>query len=403
VTKSAKPKMRDGIVQRGRGWAFVLDLGPDPATGRRRQSWRGGYRTRAEAKRARDDARAKLTAGTYRPPERVTLAGYLRDEWLPSCRTRVEPGTYASCERNLTRHVIGRIGAVGLAQLTPAHLNRLYADLLEHGRVDGRGGLDRSTVALVASQLRRALADAVRTDRLPRNPADVASPPRPGRRVYTTWTAEQTATFLTDICGERLALLVQVVAATGMRIGEAVTLTWPAVDLDEGFLTVARAKTGAGRRRVALDPFTVAALRAHRADQAAERLAFGAGYAPGGLVFTVPGGEPLNPDAVLGWFKRRAGRLGLPVIRLHDLRHGWATLALATGEHPKVVAEQLGHASIRVTLDTYTHVVPGLQARAAERVAGLFLPAASATPAPRVSRLLANEPDSHTEVQEAGP
>jgi integrase len=137
-------------------------------------------------------------------------------------------------------------------------------------------------------------------------------------------------------------------------------------------------------------------LRAHRRRQATERLAFGAGYRDHSRVFTRPSGEPLNPDAVSIQFKRRAARLGLPAVRFHDLRHGWATMALEAGEHPKVVAEQLGHASVRVTLDTYSHVTPGVQRDAVARVASRFLD-------PAGSRLLANGPASATGVAEAGP
>jgi integrase len=201
----------------------------------------------------------------------------------------------------------------------------------------------------------------VRWDLLSRNPAALVDPPKPARRAPTVWTATQLRAFLAGVGADRLATLYQLAAATGMRRGELVGLGWVDMHLDDEYLTVQRAKTAAGRRRVELDPATVAALRAHRKRQAAERLAFGAGYRDHGLVFTRPGGEPLNPDAVLLAFKRRAARLGLPVIRFHDLRHGWATLALEAGEHPKVVVEQLGHASVKVTLDTYSHVTPGMQ------------------------------------------
>ena len=135
--------------------------------------------------------------------------------------------------------------------------------------------------------------------------------------------------------------------------------------------------------------------RAASTPQAEERLAFGAGYRDHGRVFTRPGDEPLNPDAVSIQFKRRLVRLGLPPIRFHDLRHGWATMALEAGEHPKGVAEQLGHASVRVTLDTYSHVTPGVQRDAVARVASRFLD-------PPVSSLLANEPASATGATEAG-
>jgi integrase len=164
---------------------------------------------------------------------------------------------------------------------------------------------------------------------------------------------------------------------------------------DDAATRVRRSRKHHRRRRVELDPGTIDVLRAHRSRQAAERLAFGAGYRDHARVFTRPGGEPLNPDAVSIQFKRRAARLGLPAIRFHDLRHGWATMALEAGEHPKVVAEQLGHASVRVTLDTYSHVTPGVQREAVTRVASRFLD-------PAVSSLLANEPASGPREREAG-
>jgi integrase len=287
--------------------------------------------------------------------------------------------------------VAARIGHVRLTDLDPPTLDALYADL-------EASGLARSTVRLIHTQLHRALADAVRWDLLSRNPAGLVDPPKPGRRAPTVWTATQLRAFLAGVADDRLAALYQLAAATGMRLGELVALTWADLHLDGEYLTIQRAKTAAGRRRVELDPATVTALRAHRRRQAAERLAFGAGWRDHGLVFTRPGGEPLNPDAVLLAFKRRAARLGLPVIRFHDLRHGWATLALEAGEHPKVVAEQLGHASVKVTLDTYSHVTPGMQRGAVARVAGLFLDGADGA----VSRLLADEPAAGSEEQEAG-
>jgi integrase len=386
VTEPAKPKMRDGLIKRGDAWYFVLDEPRDPATGKRRQKWVKGGRTREEAKQARNDARARKDNRAWKAPSKLLLGQYLTGTWLPSIRTKVAPSTFTSYRQNLT-HVANRIGQVRLDALDAPTLDSLYADL-------EAGELARSTVRLIHTQLHRALADAVRWDLLVRNPSDLVDPPKPARRVLTTWTTDQTRGFLAGVAEDRLAALYQLAAASGMRIGELVALEWPDVHLDGQYLTVRRSKTATGRRRVELDPMTVAVLRAHRRRQAEERLAFGAGYRDHGRVFTRPGGEPLNPDAVSIQFKRRAARLGLPPVRFHDLRHGWATMALEAGEHPKVVAEQLGHASVRVTLDTYSHVAPGVQREAVTRVAGRFLPA--------VSRLLADEPAAGPEGQETG-
>jgi integrase len=355
----------------------VLDEPRDPATGKRRQKWVKAGRTLEEAKRVRNEARARKDRGGWKAPSRRLLGEYLTGTWLPSIRAKVAPGTFTSYRQNLA-HVADRIGHVRLDALDAPMLDALYADL-------EAGGLARSTVRLIHTQLHRALADAVRWDLLVRNPSDLVDPPKPARRVLTTWTADQLRMFLAGVAGDRLAALYQLAAASGMRIGELVALEWPDVDLDGQYLTVRKSKTTTGRRRVELDPATVAVLRVHRRWQAAERLAFGVGYRDHGRVFTRPGGEPLNPDAVSIQFKRRAAHLGLPPIRFHDLRHGWATMALEAGEHPKVVAEQLGHASVRVTLDTYSHVTPGVQREAVTRVANRFLD-------PAVSRLLADEP-----------
>jgi integrase len=131
-------------------------------------------------------------------------------------------------------------------------------------------------------------------------------------------------------------------------------------------------KTAKGRRNVALDAATSTALKSHRKRQAEERLALGAGYQDQGLVFALLDGAPIHPKTVSYYFERRVQRLKLTRIRLHDLRHTHATLALQAGVHPKVVQERLGHANIGITLDTYSHVTPAMQSDAAERVAALI-------------------------------
>lgn len=146
------------------------------------------------------------------------------------------------------------------------------------------------------------------------------------------------------------------------------------------FLRMRNPKTARGRRTVALDPKTVAALREHRQNQLAERLLMGAGFTDHDLVFCRPDGSPLHPERFSRTFAIEAARAGLPLIRCHDLRHTWATLALSAGEHPKVVQERLGHANVSITLDVYSHVTEGLHGEAASRVAGIIFGAPSGTP-----------------------
>jgi hypothetical protein len=178
-------RMRDGLIKRGDSWYFVLDEPRDPATGRRRQKWVKGGRTREEAKQARNDARARHDSRAWKAPTRTLLCEYLAGTWLPSIRAKVAPSTFTSYRQNLA-HVSSRIGHVRLDALDAPTLDALYADL-------EAGGLGRSTVRLLHTQFHRALADAVRWDLLVRNPSDLVDPPKPTRRVLTTWTAGSSA------------------------------------------------------------------------------------------------------------------------------------------------------------------------------------------------------------------
>jgi integrase len=199
------------------------------------------------------------------------------------------------------------------------------------------------------------------------------------------WTRDELRRFLDLMDGDRYRPAFLFLATTGCRRSEALGLRWCDVDLEAGRASIrqtvtlirhrihvaSRTKTGKGRM-IELDADTVACLRSWRARQAQERLALGAGYEENDLVFCHPDGRPYNPDRFSRKFDRRIERWGLRRIRVHDLRHTWAVLALQAGVHIKVVSERLGHSSIAVTADIYSHVLPAMQADAAEKVAGLI-------------------------------
>jgi integrase len=199
-----------------------------------------------------------------------------------------------------------------------------------------------------------------------------------------TWTAAELRAFLEHVQDERLAALWMLAASTGMRRGEMLGLRWVDVDLDRGRVAVRQTlviagrqvvisepKTSRSRRSIALDPRSVAALRSWRAAQAAERLAWGAGWTDSGLVFTREDGTPIHPEWLSDAFEWRIKTAGLPRIRLHDLRHTHASLGLAAGVPIKVMSERLGHTSSSFTADAYQHVTPGLEEEAAATVARL--------------------------------
>jgi integrase len=242
------------------------------------------------------------------------------------------------------------------------------------------------TVRNVHNILHRALKDAARWGYLVRNVADVADPPKGKSAQMRVWSPDQLRAFLEHVREDDLYAAWLLIATTGMRRGELAGLRWVDVDLDAGRLSVrqprvvvantpqaSEPKSARGRRSLALDPVTVAALRRHRARQLEHKLAVGARYQESGLVFTWPDGSPIHPRRFSRWFERHSGRAGLPRIRLHDLRHSYASAALAAGVPAKVVSERLGHATIAVTMDVYSHVLPGLDREAADTVARLIL------------------------------
>jgi integrase len=213
------------------------------------------------------------------------------------------------------------------------------------------------------------------------------------RPPVAVWTAVQTGQFLHAIRHHRLYAAYHLIALRGLRRGEAAGLRWCDLDLDAGVATINQQlqqydgrivvgppKTARSVRTIALDRTTVAALRRHRQQQTLERLAGGVSYQDSGFVFTGLRGDPLAPDRLSRTFRRLTVETGMPPIRLHDLRHGAATLALSAGVDLRVVQDMLGHCSIVLTADTYTSVLPDIARRAAEQVAALVLRAGRLVP-----------------------
>lgn len=386
---------RGHVRKRSNSWSVVLELARDPETQRRRQKWLSGYRTRKDAERALADALSKLDRGVFVAPTKQTFREFVEQEFLPSLRPSVRPSTYYSYDRNLRLHVLPTIGSRRLADIDAAALSALYGRLLVDGRKDQDAGkpLSARSVAYVATIVGKVFRQAQDWDRIARNPAERARPPKTApsaarRAQMVTWTGAEVARFLaaaqehTDVHYAAWLMLV----TTGLRRGELLGLRWSDVDLDAGRASIRQTlivvvvngrheaqfgspKTEQGRRQVALDATTVAALRTHRVMQAQQRLAAGPLYEDHDLVFAHADGRPLHPERFSRTFDQRVTRYGFRRIRLHDLRHTHATLALQTGVHPRVVQERMGHANVGITLGTYSHVTPAMDASAAEVIA----------------------------------
>jgi integrase len=280
------------------------------------------------------------------------------------------------------------IAATPLQKLTAAQLDMLYAELLKSGHARRPGtALSKRTVRFLHSILHKALEDALRKHLVPVNVANAADPPsskeaRPPENHV--WTAPQLRSFLRQCDNEPLGGLWRLYALTGLRRGEALGLRWRDIDWDHkrlsivqqvvplgGRTTVGPCKTDGSERTIDIDERTLAALRAHRARQSAEKLLLGEGYQDQEFVFAQADGRPWFPPTITNRWKRLLTRLGLPRIRLHDVRHTHASVMIAEGEPVKVVQERLGHTTPAYTMFKYQKVLPGMQAAAAERFAKL--------------------------------
>jgi len=336
------------------------------ATGAKRKAVYG--KTRKEAAEKLTKALADRDMGLVFEGEKRTLAAFL-DGWLDgTVKGSVKATTYESYERLIRCHIKPELERHKLKTLAPDHVQALYQRKLDSGLAPG-------TVRQIHSVLSRALDQAVKWGTVPRNVCKATTPPKPVAEEIKPLDAEQARQLLRTAGGERFEALYVLAVTAGLRIGELLALRWQDVDLEASgpTLRVRRTKSTAksgpvfttpknGKgRSISLTRHAVEALKAHRAAQNAERLKAGSLWQDNGLVFCTHGGRPLDSHNVARTsFKPLLERAGLPNIRFHDLRHTCATLLLSRGHHPKLVQVLLGHASVALTLDRYSHVLPGM-------------------------------------------
>jgi integrase len=311
-------------------------------------------------------------------PAKMTVSEFLA-RWLRDyARPHVAPSTLSRYTQIAGRlsHLLGTLPLQGLR---PSHIQDAY------GRLSA-DGLAARTVLHHHRVLREALMHAVRWQLLAVNPADGVTPPRPERTEMRALDPVEVGHLLYGCDDPELRTISFTAVATGMRLGELLGLKWGDVDLEGQTAYLVRSvqyltetgvsfrpmKSAKSRRSIALSAETVRVLREHRGRQIEARLAVGPGYEDNDLVFADTGGHPIAPYSVSGRFRRLARRLGLYPLRFHDLRHTAATLMLRADVHPKVVSERLGHSSIAITLDTYSHVIPSMQRDAADAIDALL-------------------------------
>lgn len=368
--------MSGTVEQHGKSWRYRVEVSIDPGTGARKWATKGRFKTKRSAQKALNELLVEADQGLDVQRSNTLLGDYL-DEWIEGVEGDLRPTTVHGYRQAVIR-LKRKLAFVKLQDLTPLVVEKAYRSMITDG-------LAPKTVRNTHMVLRRALADAERLGLIVRNVAASARPPSPEHHEQETWTAKELNTFFSTVFDHRLFASFVLASTTGVRRGELLGLRWRDVDLETGRLAVVHTittvngkavesttKTKKSRRRVSLDSVTLDVLRAHRERQELERKAAGSAWHDTGLVFTREDGTAIHPDVYSNMFTRLVREAGVTPIRLHDLRHTHATLALEAGVHPKIVSERLGHATVGITLDLYSHVTPSMDGEAAEKVASLL-------------------------------
>lgn len=335
-------------------------------------------KTRQEVARKLAEALRDRDKGLPILGDRQTVAQYL-ESWLIVVKSKVRPRTWKRYEQYVRVHMLPTIGGITLSKLTAQHIQALYAARLAQGS-------STTTVRHLHMALHAALEAALRLGLVQRNVSDLVDPPRMRRGELVTLTPGQARSFLAAAEGDPLEALFVLAVTTGMRQGELLGLKWRAVDLDRGVIQVratvqrtpdglgtAEPKTARSRRKLLITAHAIDALRRHRVRQAEQRLALGSAWEDNDRVFCNSIGRPIEAGNLLRrHYWPLLERAGLPRMRFHDLRHTAASILLLQGIHPKVDSEMLGHSSVSITLDIYSHVLPDMQREAVDAMARLL-------------------------------
>jgi integrase len=356
-------------------WLVRVFLGRD-LTGKRKYYNKTIHGTKREAQQYLTKVLRERDTGILIPNCKRTVMQHI-ESWLEtSVQARVRGRTKRDYEALAKRYINPVLGCIQLAKLTPEAVQTFYNGLTEQGK-------SPRTVRYTHAVLHSALEQAVRWRLIPLNPTKLVDLPRQRRREMSVLTPAQVGALREAAKPDRYYVLWMFLIATGLRPGEALGLKWTDWDGNtklrvQRVLITSKAvrgelfedtKTERSRRSVVLPESVPVLLASHRAKQAKEKLAAGPAYEDLGLIFAAESGRPLNyRNIVRRHFSRVLRAAGLPHMRLYDLRHTSATLLLEAGEHPKVVAERLGHSTITLTLDTYSHVLPDMQQRAADKL-----------------------------------
>lgn len=363
--------MRGSVKKDGSSWYYVFYLEKD-ANGKRRQKKKRGFKTKKEAQQALTEAINAVNKGTYIEPSNILYKDYL-EEWFSTKKNSVGIQTVNVYKHYLKSRIIPILGSTTLSRLTTIQIQSFINSLSEDG-------LSSSTVKKVLEIIRNSLEHAVDFELVSKNVAAKVKLPKTNKKEMTVWNEEEINQFLKIAKEDRYYIVFHLALTTGMRQGEILGLRWKDFDLEKGQINIKQtlsqdgktimsgAKTQSSIRTIHLSESTINTLNSRKIIVSKEKLSLGPIYQDFDLVACTHHGTPLNPSNVRRTFARLINLSNVPKIRFHDLRHTHATLLLSRGINVKIISERLGHSNIKVTLDTYSHVLPSMQEEVARKL-----------------------------------
>lgn len=368
-------------------WFAQVTVGNHPKTGKPvRKSFYG--KTRKQVFDKMQDALKGISNGLYTEPSKISFGEWL-DRWLLEYKKgNINEHTYESYQSLINIHIKPALGTEKIANLQGDQLQAFYNQKLKNGRHDGKAGLSTRMVRYIHGIIKQALDKALKLGWVTRNIADDTDPPKLKSKQIKPLTEDQILTLFNVVKDDRFYAAYVLLVTTGLRRGELLGLKWDCVDLEQGIIIVKRqliplnrrlelqetTKSNSSRRQVALTDDAIRELTAHKKHQDEEKQILSGTYQDNNLVFAREDGSFIEPRSFTKRFQRFLIRAGLPKVGLHNLRHTHATLLLNRGIHPKIVQERLGHSSITITLDLYSHLSPNIQQQAASSLDGLINP-----------------------------
>ena len=364
--------MAGSVKKDGNTWYYILELGK--INGKRKQKKKRGFKTKKEAQNALIEAEHTLLKnGTFNEPSKMLYKDYL-STWLNDKKVLIKESTFKTYSWLIDRYIIPYLGDIEISKIRPMDIQKLYNELIS------KNMLSRENVQKVHSLINNSLKKAERWELVKRNVASLVDRPKAFKSELKVWDVEEVKSFLATAQDSRYYIAFLLALTTGMRQGEILALRWKDIDFNNNILAVKQtlshtgnkiipgAKTKAGLRSITLPTETVNALVKHKKMIQYEKKMTEVLYNDYDLIVCTNVGTPCNPRNLSRSFYSLIEKSKVSRIRFHDLRHTHATLLLKQGIHPKIVAERLGHATIRITLDTYSHVLPTMQLETANKI-----------------------------------